>query len=184
MDDFKLFELAGSNEAGDLKESLRSGHNPNAIHTLFGNTLLKVACECDAIDSIRVLLEAGADPNLRFTFTSPISGAVLSDRVALMYAKSAQSVNLLHSHGAEINVADGEGWTPLAIAVDGVRIDAVAALLALGASRSLSGRISKDFTDVQELCDDRLKMLTAFGDPRKAAPMIQDLKALRDMVSD
>jgi ankyrin repeat protein len=75
-----------------------------------GRTLLMVACRQGALDLVRWLLEAGADPNAR----SP------NGTTPLMYAKTAAFakgdmaiLELLLSHGADIHATDTCGRSAL-----------------------------------------------------------------------
>jgi len=69
----------------------------------FNNTLLGRAINNDNIDIVNILLEYGADPNLR-----DVGG-----RTPIMYVKSVMILNVLRRAGGDINALDNRGMTAL-----------------------------------------------------------------------
>jgi hypothetical protein len=85
-------------------------------------------------NAAEALLKAGADPELRYNKHSPIDGRVEALRTPLMYAKSKEVVDVLIEHGADPNVGDANGLTPLMLAAFSVNLEVIRALLAGGAN--------------------------------------------------
>jgi ankyrin repeat protein len=100
--------------------------------------LLMSACQNGDRSSVEILLDSGADPNGvkdwssdpggRFGdgFSSLLSIAAMGDHVEIM--------KLLVERGAVIDLLEGEGRTPLAVAVGAKKKEAVAYLLSVGAN--------------------------------------------------
>jgi ankyrin repeat protein len=177
MNNQSLFALAYDNDAVQIKKELALGRDPNEVHPLSGHTPLQAACQEDALQAMAALLEAGAQPNLVLNMTSRVSGMTQSGRVALMYAYSADAVSLLSQHGAVLDHVDDNGWTALALAVDGGRFDVAKRLIELGASQSIGGRVAKEYGDLRSLCISRIAFFKKNGDPQRAAPMLGRLEA-------
>lgn len=93
-----------------------------------GRTALWLAAEQDgALDALRLLLEAGADPRaVDGTGATPFHAAALSGDL--------QKVELLRAHGAAIDAADAQGVTPLVYAGFQGDVAMVAWLIDHGAS--------------------------------------------------
>src|SRR5207344_1899370 len=113
-----------------------------------GHTPLYNACFGNSVAAVRLLLEYGADPNKRFEYHSPIDGRVERGLTALMCAGSVEVARALLDAGAEVNVQDGDGVTPLMRAARRGKPELVQLLLDSGASaatRSGSGHSAMDF---------------------------------------
>lgn len=146
-----LFQFA----AGTLdkaRELLENGADPNfavfvsAIER--GHIPLYNACFGDSEAAVRLLLEYGADPNKRFEYHSPIDGRVERELTALMCAGSVEVARALLDAGAEVNVQDAGGVTPLMRAARRGKPELVELLLesgALAAAQSASGHFATDF---------------------------------------
>ena len=76
-----------------------------------------------------ILLEAGANPNAadKYGFTPLISAAMGHEKTC------AQTVQALLASGADVNLPNADGWTPLMMAVRLNRLETAKALLAAGA---------------------------------------------------
>ena len=106
----KLMNAAGTGDIGELKKYIEEGVSPDFVHPVGGNTILQLACQLDKIDSIKLLLKCGADPNKKITQISRIDGHLIcKDAVALMFVTSVSAAELLITHGGSHKVTDGEG---------------------------------------------------------------------------
>jgi ankyrin repeat protein len=106
---------------------LGKGADVNArASTRFRNTPLQIGLLCNEAGSAKLLLERGADPNIRQN----------GDFVALHEAASigrTDIMELLVDHGAELSPRSAKGETPLAVATRKGKADAVTWLKARGA---------------------------------------------------
>lgn len=108
---------------------------PNAADDDTGRTLLMAAVDMDDLDSVKRLVEKGADVNARQT-RWPSGGSALLDAVTQGGVKDqtlSPITACLLEHGAAVNVADENGATPLMQAAGMNKTEAVRALLARGA---------------------------------------------------
>jgi ankyrin repeat protein len=98
-----LFRLIRTGDTDGLR---RAAGNPNVVSSL-GETPLHYAATYGSVDSVRVLLERGADPNARNRAgaTPLIYGAYNIDRAHLLVEK-----------GADVNAHAQNGVTPLMVA--------------------------------------------------------------------
>lgn len=154
-----LFELAFRNDGSGIRAAVASGADPAATEPSGGHTPLQVASAASALDAASALIEAGACPNQRFAKQSVVSGRVRVGQVALMYARNKELVLLLARAGADLDAADGDGWTALAIAVENCDSDVVQTLLSLGASPELKGGVLAQYGSLSGLCKDKLHHL-------------------------
>ena len=126
--------------AGDIslvKEGIESKKiDPNLMHPQGGHTLLQMACQKNQIPTLKLLLELGADPNYKFTRTDVGGRVIEKNSVALSSAKSKEAVFALLDAGADINVIDGFGYTPLVWAAKSRNVEVVQTLLDSGADHS------------------------------------------------
>jgi hypothetical protein len=131
--------------------------DPNAA-CQFGHTALHNASITGSPGAVEALLAAGADPDLRYTKQSPIDGRVEAFRTALMYAKSAEVVDVLVKHGADPNVGDASGLTPLMLAAFRADLEVSRALLAAGANprSKRAGTKKSPLTTAREIAEWKL----------------------------
>jgi ankyrin repeat protein len=147
--EIELLDAAAQGLLAKLDGLLDGGCDPNARHPKYGNTPLSQACFANRVEVIRRLLQRGADPNLRITYSSPVDGRVEKGIVALMFARSLEAVSALLEAGADPTIEDEEGTTPLMRAVLAAPPTAVQALLAAGANpeaRNRRGDTAADLT--------------------------------------
>ncbi|RYE07503.1 MAG: ankyrin repeat domain-containing protein [Hyphomicrobiales bacterium] len=114
-----------------LKLLLASGANLTDTNR-FGGTALIPAAEKGHPDNVRLLLEAGVDPDHinNLGWTALVEAIVLTDGGPV----PQQIVQLLIDGGADVNLADGTGASPLALAQQRGFSEIVAQLEAAGAT--------------------------------------------------
>jgi ankyrin repeat protein len=126
---------------------------------------LETATKLRDPEILRVLLEAGADPNLK----------VSSSPVAFMWINimPATNLRLLAEHGVDLNAVDQSGTPLVFCAAESENWEAVVFLIEQGAYVGRPDRTGRKLTD---LIDDRLSNHTRFGtDP---SPGLLRVKAL------
>jgi uncharacterized protein len=152
IDYVQFLQAAAKGDVATLVALLDAGADPNWIHPHVGHTALYNASTSDKSHAVRVLLERGADANLRMNYHSPVDGRKENGVVALMYARSPDVVRALVSGGADVNAADGNGLTSLIRACHWGKYEVVKALLDAGAHSSLkttNGRTAGDVAAVR-----------------------------------
>ena len=136
-----------------------------------GADALRAAVERGDIVTVADLLDAGADPDLRFSDGDPLLLRAIK--------RNHGDVTLaLISAGADVSAADSIGWTPLMIAVFGGQDDLAAILLEEGADpdrESDDGTTARDLAAFREQGD----LLAMMDDPGAlaAGPAVQPLPA-------
>ncbi len=100
---------AGADTQAHIKEGGRNWGNiiVPGVHAL------DLAIGRGRADEVELLLASHADPNARFDSATPLHSAVVS----VGEPKSAEELDLLLNHGADPDLADQEGRTPLSRAV-------------------------------------------------------------------
>ncbi len=86
------------------------------------------------VETVQLLIDAGADPNLRSNGTRPLHEAVFGDW------GSPTSVRVLLRNGADVNALDERGQTALMIAAQHGEFECVRLLLEAGADRELKDK--------------------------------------------
>ncbi len=131
--------------AGDfakVAEALKAGADANAVDGR-GAAALVIAVSQKKAPEVQLLLDAGADPNARYTDTA----GKLRNAPAVQFAAangSVEMLRLLAKAGADLNAADATGLTPLMAAAFMGHSDVVDALLKAGAARE--GRDEAGYT--------------------------------------
>jgi ankyrin repeat protein len=92
-------------------------------------------------ETINVLIDAGADPNLLANGSRPLHEAAFGDW------GSPTAVRILLSRGAEVDATDDDGRTPLMLAAEWGEVECVRLLLAAGADRTLKDHAEKTALD-------------------------------------
>ena len=132
----KTDDLLLASAKGDLqtiRACLDAGLDPNSIHYAGGNSALHNATYSDHALAIKLLLDGGADPNLRMNYRSLVDDHEERGVVALMFALSVDAAKTLIDAGADVNVQDDSGITPLMRAAHRGKADIVRLLLDAGA---------------------------------------------------
>ncbi|NXY78922.1 RFXK protein, partial [Glareola pratincola] len=126
LDTLSIHQLAAQGELSQLKEHLRKGENLVNKPDERGFTPLIWAAAFGEIETVRHLLEWGADPH-----------ALAKERESALSLASmggyTDIVILLLERNVDINIYDWNGGTPLLYAVRGNHVKCVEALLAHGA---------------------------------------------------
>ena len=157
---------------------LNHGVDPNIRNKKYGATPLHYAAAYGNSKVVEVLLEHGADPNIRDkNGITPLHFAAVSDYpkiVEVLHKKGLSDyddtplqaaefnypevVKLLLEHGANPNIQDADGWTPLHFAVKSCHVDVVRVLLDHGADltiRNNEGRTPLDYgSDCEEIIEE------------------------------
>ncbi|XP_017708200.1 PREDICTED: DNA-binding protein RFXANK isoform X1 [Rhinopithecus bieti] len=126
LDSLSIHQLAAQGELDQLKEHLRKGDNLINKPDERGFTPLIWASAFGEIETVRFLLEWGADPHI-----------LAKERESALSLASTGGytdiVGLLLERDVDINIYDWNGGTPLLYAVRGNHVKCVEALLARGA---------------------------------------------------
>ncbi|NWR60613.1 RFXK protein, partial [Bucorvus abyssinicus] len=130
LDTLSIHQLAAQGELSQLKEHLRKGENLVNKPDERGFTPLIWAAAFGEIETVRHLLEWGADPH-----------ALAKERESALSLASmggyTDIVIMLLERNVDINIYDWNGGTPLLYAVRGNHIKCVEALLARGADLTM-----------------------------------------------
>ncbi|CAJ2500791.1 Uu.00g036440.m01.CDS01 [Anthostomella pinea] len=113
----------------DMEILIAHGSNPNVMD-ITGRTTILHAVDSHNEDSLRIILQAGADPNPKMTQglfrSSPLTSA--------SFGGLAGIIRLLVEFGAEVDICNPEGRTPLYTVASMHDVDCAAILLDCGAN--------------------------------------------------
>ncbi|MBI5750792.1 MAG: ankyrin repeat domain-containing protein [Hydrogenophilales bacterium] len=102
--DAALLEAAAANDLKQVEALFKSGANANTRDAL-GMRPLLYAARNGAVEMVRMLLEAGADPDVKGSGFTPMGIAALNGH--------ARTVQLLLKAGADVDKKSDNGCTPL-----------------------------------------------------------------------
>jgi len=145
-EDPEFFELVALGETEPVQEVLKDAPEKAGTVAPDGFTVLGLAAYFGRAETAGALLAAGADPNVPAANTfqvRPIHSAAANRRTA----ESLALCKLLLENGADPNVKQAGGWTPLHQAAAHGRKEAVDLLLAHGAD--VSAKSADDRTPAQ-----------------------------------
>jgi ankyrin repeat protein len=156
-----LFQAIRNGDLATLRAQLAQGANKNARDRR-GSTLLMHAAAFGTADSVKLLLDAGADANARNSF----------EATALVWsAADGAKVHLLVEHGADVNARTKLGRTPLMVAAmcDGCS-EIVRYLLSKGADARAKDESASGILQIAALGGDAksVELLLAAGGDAKA----------------
>lgn len=128
--DRALLQAVRSGTPEEVRGSLAEGANPDAVDDSFWVPAALIAAEYGNVEHLRVLLDAGADPNaqghgIHYLGTTPLMAAGRFGHVPAM--------ELLIARGATVDEGDDLGWTPLIVAAGARDPEVVRVLLDHGA---------------------------------------------------
>jgi ankyrin repeat protein len=126
----QLFQLVRSGDAPRLKGLFERGFDAPNIRDGKGNSLLMLASYNGQLETTRVLLEHGGDPQLANDMGQiPLAGAAFKGNTAM--------AQLLIEYGADVNARMPDGKTPLMFAAMFNRLEIIDLFLEHGADASL-----------------------------------------------
>ncbi len=117
-----LIRAVEQKDREQIETLLQQGVNPNGLTGPLGDSALAQAVRLGDVESVRLLLDAGADPDLKAAGYTPLVLAALRGH--------ARIVALLLKAGADPDRKAGDGNTPLTAAAGMDRVDCLRALLA------------------------------------------------------
>jgi ankyrin repeat protein len=156
----ELIAAAARNDVKQVEALLKMGVNPNVLVDQWGENALMHAVLHGNVDMTRVLLEAGADPDLKGRGFTPLGMAALRGH--------ARIVRQLLKAGADVNRKSSDGNTPIIAATLMHRMDVVRELLPYGPDMTIwnrEGRISLGIAVEEGSKDIVALMLEAGVDP-------------------
>jgi len=115
IDRYDIITIAAvANDVPMLKLALEGGGNPKAVTSVYDGTALIAAAHLGHAEVVRTLIAAGAplDHVNNLKWTALIESIVLGDGGA----NHTETLRALVEAGANVNIPDGNGATPLALA--------------------------------------------------------------------
>lgn len=126
----ELFQLVRSGDAARLERLFERGFNAPNIRDGKGNSLLMLASYNGNLETTRLLLEHGGDPQIANDMGQiPLAGAA--------FKGDTKMTSLLIEYGADVNMCSPDGKTALMFAAMFDRVEIIDLLLAKGADASL-----------------------------------------------
>ncbi len=115
-DPMALFACAQMDNLKRAKELIEAGADPNKP-TFFGQCPLHEAAHSNSIEIVKLLLESGANVDVRVSPSDPTSN-LWTPLMFAVYRGYPDIVSLLIAHGADVNVVDNYGKPPIYYARD------------------------------------------------------------------
>lgn len=155
-----LFRAIEKGDADKVKDLLEQGADPHEVHGEDEDSALLIAAIEGKVTIARLLLEAGADPNLGDACGyTPLMGAVCADSLAM--------VRLLLEQGADVNRrCSRSGATALQDAAIGGHVHVAQALLKAGAdphAPETKEGLTTLMCAVQSLSPETVRLLLSHG---------------------
>lgn len=126
-----------------METLLQQGVNPNGRPNALGATALVRAADLGRVEMTRLLLEAGADPDLKAGGYTPLGMAALRGH--------ARIATLLLRQGANPDLKSSDGNTPLTAAAAFNRVDVLRALMSFRPDPTLFNREGRTALSVAAL---------------------------------
>lgn len=120
-----LYDVLASDELEILRLLLKHGADINAVDgegSMYAKTLLSEAVRTNKVDTVKFLLEQGADVNIKYY------GGITVLPMAI-WGHEVAVVELLLEHGADINEKSSRGYTMLTHAIHENNVDVVKLLI-------------------------------------------------------
>lgn len=137
-----LFEAASVGNREVIKLLLAYGANVNA-HSVEGWTPLSAADDEGRLEIVNFLLSRGARPNIRGASGQAALLFLTGSKNAAAYKERPAIVRALIAYGADVNVRDNNGKTPLMNAVAEIDVPTVQILLHHGAQVNMKDNTGK-----------------------------------------
>lgn len=184
MNENELFDAAWDNDVTAIRRAIANGADPNKQHPRAGTLPLQLACQNDATDAIKELLDAGARADAVFTRVSRVDERLFADHVPLMYVQSVAAAKLLIDAGAKLESHDARGWTALVYAIFGGKEELTSYLLECGASLEVRPLLDGKEMTLPEFLDDAIAFIEHNAPPEKAEAQthLARMKTVRDLV--
>jgi len=183
MDKNDLFESAWKNDTDALQRALAAGADPNEQHPRAGTLPLQLACQRNAIEAIRMLLEAGAKADATFTRVSRVDGRLFANHTPLMYAESVEAASLLVDAGAKLEAADEKGWTALVWAAHSGNLPLTTFLVEQGADVSVQPMYAGKRRSLCEFLDAAMDPLPGHDETEARKARCSQLISVRDFIA-
>ncbi|XP_035785117.1 potassium channel AKT1-like [Anopheles albimanus] len=111
----RFLEAVTHNNSDVVAEMLRKGMSANTVESYYRRSALHIACSRGYTDTVRVLLQNGANPNIRdMNNNTPLHLAACTDNIEM--------VQLLLDYGTDLLLRDSNGLLALDIAIGKLRI--------------------------------------------------------------
>uniref|UniRef100_A0A182PA04 HIT domain-containing protein n=1 Tax=Anopheles epiroticus TaxID=199890 RepID=A0A182PA04_9DIPT len=111
----RFLEAVSHNNTEKVKEMIQQGMSPNTYESYFNRSALHIACSRGFRDIVRILLENGANPNIRDkNLNTPLHLASSTD--------SVEVVQMLLDYGTNVLLRDSNGLLALDFSIGKLRL--------------------------------------------------------------